>query len=411
LFRGGRRWRRLDAMHGRTSEQTSAVRARPSARFFRQKPRKTLRFVLLANLLIFCAMALVGEVGFRLFWNPKYWIQCENWVVGCGQTSAGKKWWPDATYRIESREFRVRFRTNHLGYRARPQAPRTARPLRIAFVGDSFTEGMQVEYERTFCALIERELADSLPGSEVVCENFGVAATGIFDYWHRITHDVLTPVAPDAVVLCLYPGNDFTDAFPDDGFEPDGRPRRSYYREPNPAWHVVTWWNLKSKVAHYVTRSMCVAALRFAPRTVQGPWLWWADPELAARSAGAPAIERSKVLLHTISYECRKHGTKLCLLVVGPVPNYRAKDGQSPLGRIIADWNIDVPVVDAAIAAAATPHFERLLFPRDGHLNESGHAFMAASALPALRSILPLAAKAALARESRQAQRATVLIR
>ena len=56
-----------------------------------------------------------------------------------------------STYRIESREFNIRFRTNAQGYRRAELTP-TEHPYRIAFVGDSFTEGMQVEYDKTFCA-------------------------------------------------------------------------------------------------------------------------------------------------------------------------------------------------------------------------------------------------------------------
>ena len=40
-----------------------------------------------------------------------------------------------------------------------PEPTPTEHPYRIAFVGDSFTEGMQVEYDKTFCALIEHGLA------------------------------------------------------------------------------------------------------------------------------------------------------------------------------------------------------------------------------------------------------------
>ena len=162
------------------------------------------RFTLLAtiNLLALATAALVGEVGLRLAWHPNYQIRCERWFFGSGMTTAGRKYLPDSTYRIDSPEFQIRFQTNAKGYRARPEETRTANPYRIAFVGDSFTEGMQVEYDKTFCALIERSLAGAWQGREVVCENYGIAATGLFEYWHRITHDVLRPDAPDALVLC-----------------------------------------------------------------------------------------------------------------------------------------------------------------------------------------------------------------
>jgi hypothetical protein len=348
------------------------------------------------NLALLVALGLVGEVGFRLFWNTRYWVSCERWVFGSGQTRAGFKWWPETTYRNQSREFSIRFRTNALGYRARPEPPRTANPYRIAFVGDSFTEAKQVEYGQSFCALIERGLDGAMPGREVVCENYGIAATGLFDYWHRIAHDVLEPRAPDALVLCVYPGNDFCgdSGFPDGGFGADGRPLREYYGEPGLARHVVTWLNLKSKLAQFLVRmARHVKFLGITPPMADGPWLWWADPALAARAADAPAVRRSQAVLEAIAEECRRHGTKLAIVVVGPVyvgttVTYAARDGQSPLGRILADWRIDAPVIDIAMAAAAQPDPRNMVFARDGHLNPAGHVFVATAALPPLRTFV-----------------------
>ena len=59
--------------------------------------------------------------------------------------------------------------------------------------------------------------------------------------------------------------------------------------------------------------------------------------------------------------------------------NYTAKDDQSPLGWILARWNIDVPVIDFAMCAAARRDWVSLVFPFDGHLNETGHEYLARS--------------------------------
>lgn len=348
--------------------------------------------MLVANAAIFALVVSIGEVALRLFWNPVYWVRCEGWVFGSGHSEAGKKWSPGATYEVRSREFRTRFRVDALGYRARREPPRTADPYRVAFVGDSFTEAIQVADDETFVARIERGLAASGPGREVVCENFGVSATGPFDYWHRIVHDVFRPGAapPEALVLCLFPGNDFTVEFPADGFEPDGTPRRRYFREAGWGWDVVTWLNLKSKLAHFVLRSVRVASLRGARPPRQGPWLWWADPAIAASAPDAPAIRRCRALMRAIEAECRRHGTRLVVLVVGPSEIYVPRDGGSPLARILSDWGVEAPVIDAAAAAAALPDRDALVFPRDRHPNPAGHRFIATVALEPLRAALDL---------------------
>jgi hypothetical protein len=348
---------------------------------------KKLAVLAMINLSVLAITALVGEVGFLLFWQPNYRIRCERWWVGSGMTQAGRKYWPDSTYTIESREFNNRFRTNSKGYRLRPEPTRTEDPYRIAFVGDSFTEGMQVEYDKTFCALIERGLSKEWRGREVVCENYGIAATGLFEYWHRISHDVFRPHAPACLVLCIYPGNDFTGEFPADGFTADGSPRRSYYTNPTWARHLLTWLNLNSQFARYLQERIHRAWKRLEPPD-EAPKLWWTDPEVAASAGDRPVVRRSRALLHAIDEECRRHGTRLCVLVVGPVTTYPSYRGQSPLALILAGWKIEAPVIDVAVEALASPRFESFLFPRDGHLTESGHAYVAKTSLPRLRAAL-----------------------
>jgi hypothetical protein len=349
--------------------------------------RKRVAFLLVANLMLFPAYYLVAEVAFRLFWSPRYWIHTNGLMVGSGQTAVGKKWWPSTTYRVDGSEFRTVFRTNALGYRARPEPISADHPYRIAFVGDSFTEAMQVPYEASFCARLEGLINQEAPKRSRVCINFGISATDLFDYWHRILHDVLTGDPPDALVLCIYPGNDFQPTPPADGFDADGRPLREYFRNPGPVQHLIAWINLHSKFGFFLQRSLLswnAAAARPDPRLKN----WWTDPQIAAKLEDEPAVRRYRSLFREIDEECRRRGTKLCILVVGPVANYAAKDGQSPLARILARWQIDVPIIDIAISARARSDWASLVFPFDGHLNETGHDYLAHEAIGPLREFL-----------------------
>src|SRR5262249_33776925 len=147
-------------------------------------------------------------------------------------------------------EFRTEFRTNAQGYRARP-GPVPISPYRIAFVGDSFTEGMQVAYDATFEARLEKLLAPPDGVRSVGCENFGISATDLLDYWYRILHDVLSSEPPDALVLCIYPGNDFQGVLPDGAFDRQDHPLRDFYKKPSWSQHVIAWVNLHSKFGSY----------------------------------------------------------------------------------------------------------------------------------------------------------------
>ena len=300
------------------------------------EPRRRKRVVLLVlvNVLVFSAGFLIAEVAFRLFWNPRYWIHTGRLLVGSGQTEGGKKWWPSTTYKVDGSEFRTEFHTNARGYRARPEPITAAHPYRIALVGDSFTEAMQVRYRDSFCARLERLLNQDAPARPKVCINYGISATDLFDYWHRIVHDVLTDDPPDALVLCVYPGNDFQPTPPADGFEADGRPLRDYFRKPGFVKHLIAWINLHSEFGFFLQRALLswdAKSHRPDPRLKN----WWTDPRIAANLEDEPAVKRYRSLFRAIDEECRRRGTKLGILVVGPVANYAAKDGRSPLASIL----------------------------------------------------------------------------
>lgn len=349
--------------------------------------QKRVAFMAAIYIAVFSACFMLAEIGFRIFWNPKYWIHTSRLFVGSGQTEAGKKWWPQTVYSVESSEFRAEFRTNAQGYRAR-RGPTPPTAYRIAFVGDSFTEGMQVAYATTFGARLEKLLAPPDVSRAVVCENFGVSATDLLEYWHRIIHDVIANNPPDALVLCIYPGNDFQGGLPDEAFDQQDRPLRDFYRKPAWSQHVIAWVNLHSKFGSYAQRAILSMNGGAVPSQNRAPRNWWADPALAARSGDALAVRRSRSILQAIDAECRKRGTKLCILVVGPVATYAAVNGESPLSTILASWGLAIPVIDVAIKARAVKNRQALTFPIDGHLTESGHTYIACETAPALQALL-----------------------
>jgi hypothetical protein len=344
-----------------------------------------LRWLLLLNLIVWTTTVVIVEISLRLLATTRYWVHTNQLLVGSGQTPAGKKWWPNTKYLVDSREFNLEFRTNAQGYRARPEPTVPGAACRIAFVGDSFTEGMQVAYESTFCARVERLLNQSSRACKIVCENYGVSSTDLFDYWHRIIHDILPANAPDLIALCIYPGNDFQCILPDDGFDAQDRPFREYFHWPGSMKHVIAWINLHSKLGASCQRAIFSIGSRREPWLDQGPRNWWTDPEVAARAASAPALRRARGLFAAIEEECRRSGTRLCILVVGPVANYKAVARASPLAEILSSWKLSVPVLDVAIEARARPDWYSLVFPVDGHLNEAGHAYIAEKAAPFLQ--------------------------
>jgi hypothetical protein len=83
---------------------------------------------------------------------------------------------------------------------------------RVAVLGDSYTDALQVAEDKRFTSVIERLLTecDAGGGRRVEVLNFGVAGFGTAQEYLLLRDRVLR-YAPDVVVLAFLPGNDITD--------------------------------------------------------------------------------------------------------------------------------------------------------------------------------------------------------
>ena len=181
----------------------------------------TPRRAKLAALLISAALAaLVAEVALRLagvsypnFYQPH---PVRGWELRPG---AEGRWTKEGDAEVE---------INSRGMRDREVAvPKPPRTVRVALLGDSCTEALQVPVERTFARLLERELAScpAVAGRKVETLNFGVAGYGTIQELLSLRQQAW-PLEPDAVVLAFYSGNDVRN-----NSEPlDQDPTRPYVR-------------------------------------------------------------------------------------------------------------------------------------------------------------------------------------
>jgi hypothetical protein len=117
---------------------------------------------------------------------------------------------PDANFVYRRQEFSIPVRFNHFGMRDRSRtlqkAPGT---LRVALLGDSFAEALQVPDDSTLARLLERELGACLPGQAVEVLNFGVSGFGpVASAAHY--RGLASRFAPD-LVLYLFVANDVMD--------------------------------------------------------------------------------------------------------------------------------------------------------------------------------------------------------
>ncbi|HET6426595.1 MAG TPA: hypothetical protein VFG20_23085 [Planctomycetaceae bacterium] len=107
-------------------------------------------------------------------------------------------------------EGRAYITTNSAGFRDREHAvQKPPGTLRIAVLGDSFAEALQIEARDAFWAVLERELSkcDKLDGRAVEVLNFGVSGFGTTQELQLLRHHVWR-YDPDIVLLAFLPGND-----------------------------------------------------------------------------------------------------------------------------------------------------------------------------------------------------------
>jgi hypothetical protein len=161
-------------------------------------------------LLLFGVVLALGlcETGLRLagIEYPHFYVF--EPVAGTGMRPGIKGYW--------LREGGGYVSVNRDGWRGREHA--LAKPpntLRIALLGDSFAEALQVNQDEAFGAVMEKALqgCGNLRGRQVEVLNFGVAGYGTAQELLTLEHRVWQ-YAPDIVLLAFTSGNDVADNSP-----------------------------------------------------------------------------------------------------------------------------------------------------------------------------------------------------
>lgn len=126
-------------------------------------------------------------------------------VVGAALRPNAQGWWTKEGHeyiRISSQGLRDREHT-----KAKP-----ANTVRIAVLGDSFAEALQLPMEKAFWAIMESRLREcgAMPGQNVEVINFGVSGYGTAQELLTLRHKVWD-YAPDIVLLAVTTMNDISD--------------------------------------------------------------------------------------------------------------------------------------------------------------------------------------------------------
>jgi hypothetical protein len=144
----------------------------------------------------------VADIGIRIAnrWFPYFY--CYDAYRGWALNAGALGWY--------NREGESYVRINADGFRGpdyiRPKPPGV---VRVAVLGDSYVEAIQVAEDRTFTAVIGRELGDcpELKGKRLEALNFGVDGYGTAQELFTLQRKVWS-YQPNIVVLAIFLGND-----------------------------------------------------------------------------------------------------------------------------------------------------------------------------------------------------------
>ncbi len=199
--------------------------------------------------------------------------------------------------------------------------------LRVAVLGDSYTEAIQVDREKAWPALLEKHLDRCRPGTQVL--NFGVSGFGT-------AQELLTlrakawDYAPDVVLLAFFPSNDVRDnsrtldhAGLRPYFVPDGErlaldnaflASKGYRALSNPAYEFLRH---HSRVVMLATRARKALMAMRAPRTASLElgldWHVFRPPDSPAWTEAWTVTERLIAAMHA---EVAGHGAKFAITTV-----------------------------------------------------------------------------------------------
>ena len=370
--------------------------------------RPRLLVPLLASALGLGFALLVAEIGLRLMGVAYPAFYRVDAARGYGLRPGAEGWW--------TREGRGWVRINQAGFRHAELRPGPAAPgnLRIAVLGDSFSEALQVDDAATWERQLQNRLQASAGcrvrqglGGAVEVLNFGVGGYGTGQElltWRHLARFY----RPQLVLLAVYPGNDFTDNSPDPQPDrpvfrlgPDGRLEQddAFRRTAAYRWRTSLpgqWLDAlmnHSRVLQLVNESKnrFAALLRLRSKAGAGPASAAAIPVTRPASESAWAV--TAALLTALDQEVRADGARLLVVSVSSPDQVWPKRAERPadpfaqerrLGGLLQARSIPYLSLGPTLQLEVDRH--GLLLhgfagqePGHGHWNPEGHRLAAAA--------------------------------
>lgn len=319
---------------------------------------------------------------------------------------------PNSTFEYGANEFKVGIRLNSSGFRDVEFTPKNPAVFRIAVLGDSQEEALQVPLAKTWQKIMAIKLAEAT-SRQVETYNFGVSGYGTDQEWLTLREKVWR-WEPDMVILAFSP-NDVGDTYKNkfvtlkDGQIVVAKPgerqggnllgkavRQTYL------YHLVVKAASASERGKRVVDKVRVKILGFPKddrfylsdaQLVQGPF-----EVVASQKNPPPEVVESWKIIKTLTSDMKKqaesHGAQLLITVNIP----RAQVDESDWSALASQYKLDLATfspyqINESLAVVARensisfydPRLDAIAwkkstgilhFPKDGHFNQNGHEFM-----------------------------------
>ncbi|HEX2198848.1 MAG TPA: SGNH/GDSL hydrolase family protein [Burkholderiales bacterium] len=315
-------------------------------------------------------LAVLAALGLALVLGAELWLRLtippssgESVYLYTLATPRYKLMKPNATVTAWGKELS----TNDLGFRDAPVAPKQPGELRIVVLGDSFTVAAGVDRRDMWTGLVQQRLRKSFPQARVV--NLAVGGYNVVQY-RMVLEEVGLRLAPDLLLVALFPDNDFSMATYEENFrvasgEPQSEPPwhqrlyvyraylgrleariRGLFAKEKPAAKDNAGWNENAAalqaIADIARREKLPLAVALLPHT------WH--------------FERQRPLFARVGALCRQLQLA-CIDLLEPFIAGGLEESSLRLNALDAHPN---EKYNAAAAAELAPHLERLMKEIDG---------------------------------------------
>ena len=300
---------------------------------------------------------------------------------------------------------------------------RSAGVPRVAVLGDSFMEGMQVDLHQLFTQRLQLELASVLRVPRVEVLNFGVSGFGtVQEYWTY--RERVRDFAPDLVLLAFFPGNDVTDDSPSlsgDSHRPHFRlttdggleaiPFQPYSVHPAVRWlkdHFQLYGWLFKRAAripalrHVLLHRADVPPPIATPPATAPSAAVHATASVASHNQAEAALEQAwsvtERVVERLRNEVQADGHRFLMVVIPeraalPAPSEHSRGASSVatprLEQLCARVALECVFLEPAFVQACPSGggcLDDLFLPCDGHFAPGGHALAARATAQAIAS-------------------------